>query len=139
MTVRGLANDQIAAVAGVDEATVREDQQASAEDVLGKEPLAAERARLLAAARQVEQAAWQIFRDLPPHVVEARLAALGTVLSAHGRTIEIVGAIERQSMVQDLAALGEQFLTQVRDGKIVLGLGYDSSRTAAQVSAEPER
>src|SRR5688500_2424512 len=65
MTIRGLAEEQIALVAGLDEVTVRQDQLANAEGALGKEPLAEERARLLAAAKQVEQAAWQIFRDLP--------------------------------------------------------------------------
>src|SRR5688500_7544025 len=70
LTIRGLASEQIAALAGVDEATVRYDQQANAQEALAREPLVEERARLLAAAKQVEQAAWQIFRDLPSHVVE---------------------------------------------------------------------
>jgi DNA-binding CsgD family transcriptional regulator len=129
MTIRGLSERQIAAVAGVTPETVREDQRWNALNGATNDSLLEERVRLLGASKQVEHEAWEIFRSLPGSHVAARLDALNTVLTAHAKATEVIGLMDRQALLHDLAGLGEVLLSQIRDGKIFLGAGFDGGTT----------
>ena len=96
MALRGASSTAIATALGADPRTIHRDLQALAHQRTRDADLTAERHRLLAAAKLVEQQAWQLFDGLPAADTNGRLGALGTILASQFHVVTLVG---------DLAAL----------------------------------
>jgi|GEM_PF-5447289 hypothetical protein len=123
--LRGIPAGRIAATLHAERSAVEEALRAIAAEEVAGVPLVQERTRLLAAAQAVEAEAWSLFHQLPGIDTSGRLAALNTVLAAQAQAAELLNTLGHETAIDELAALGKQFLTLLKDGKVLLAGAYD--------------
>ncbi len=107
LDLRGTAPSVIARALGSDYRTVKRDLDLLASERVSDVSLAAERHRLLQAARLVEHEAWLLFRALPALDVNGKVGCLRTVLAAQARCGDMVEAIAGLAFEARLSALEE--------------------------------
>jgi hypothetical protein len=103
--LHGATAAAIARALQVDRQTVQRDLDLLARQRARGTDLAAERYRLLAAAKLVEQEAWDLFAGLPPADANGRLGALSKVLAGQAQAIRLVGDLAAGDVEARLAAL----------------------------------
>ncbi len=123
--LRGIPAGRIAAMLHTERVAVEEALRAIATEETAGSPLAQERTRLLAAAQAVEAEAWNLFHQLPGIDASGRLAALNTILAAQAQAAELINTLGHEATIDELAALGKQFLALLKDGKVLLAGAYD--------------
>lgn len=108
LELRGVSAHGIARALGSDPRTIKRDLRALAAERARDTSLTAERHRLLAAAKLVEQQAWQLHHALSVADAAGKLGALGKVLGAQEAGRRIVGDLAMAALEERVAALEQQ-------------------------------
>ena len=117
LELRGAPPHVIAREVGSDVRTVQRDLQALAAERARDTDLAAERHRLLGAARAVEAEAWRLYDSLPAEDANGKLGALAKVLAAQAQGAKVTGDLAGADVERRLAEL-EQRLADVRPAAV---------------------
>ncbi len=117
LELRGASARVIAREVGSDIRTILRDLQALAAERARDTDLAAERHRLLGAARAVEAEAWALFDRLSAEDANGKLGALAKVLAAQAQGAKVAGDLAGADVERRLAEL-EARLTDVRPAAV---------------------
>ena len=113
LELEGATAAVIAKALGSDYRTVQRDLAAIAQERAQNVDLAAERHRLVEAARLVERESWALFRATPSTDANGKLGALAKVLAAQAQGAKVIADLANADLERRMEQL-EQLLQQMQ-------------------------